>query len=180
MYDNTNFRLALIPATSFEDSFKFSKEPLFKDIYDERIKPHLQEYADYPDHLTDMVHFIQNDFSTALIDSYIPITSSKAYQDCEIVVTDGKYFISPYAWMFPKNSPFLPIFNHYIREIIESGQWNAIVEKYSPPPQICPYTSGKPIEFANCFTAFLILCIGLTASLLALCAESIFQHMSSN
>ena len=73
MYTNTPFRLAMIPATSYEDNFKFSPDPLWQKIYKERIQPHLQEYADYPDHLTDMVHFIKNDFVTALYDGDIPI-----------------------------------------------------------------------------------------------------------
>ena len=75
-------------------------------------------------------------------------------------MTKGKYFTRPYGWPFPKFSPFLDIFNFYISEFIEKGTWNAIVNKYKAPPQICPDMSGKPIEFANCFTAFIILICG--------------------
>ena len=78
-----------------------------------------------------------------------------------IVVTEGKYFTRPYGWPFPKFSPFLDIFNFYIGEKIEKGNWNAITNRYAPRPQICPDMSGKPIEFANCFTAFLILICGV-------------------
>ena len=66
MYLNTNFRLALIPNTAYEDDFKYSSDPMFQKIYEERIKPHLQEYMDYPNHTFDMYHFIRNDFGTAL------------------------------------------------------------------------------------------------------------------
>ena len=78
-----------------------------------------------------------------------------------IVVTEGKYFTRPYGWPFPKFSPFLDVFNFYIGEKIEKGNWNAITNRYAPKPQICPDMSGKPIEFANCFTAFLILICGV-------------------
>ena len=71
MYENTDFRLALIPSTSFEDSFKYSADPLWKKIYKERLQPHLQEYSDYPDHLSDMVNFLRNDYKTALYDGVI-------------------------------------------------------------------------------------------------------------
>ena len=71
MYENTDFRLALIPSTSFEDSFKYSTDPLWQKIFKERLQPHLQEYSDYPDHLSDMVSFLRNDYKTALYDGVI-------------------------------------------------------------------------------------------------------------
>ena len=92
--------------------------------------------------------------------------STKEYRDCLIVVTEGKYFTRPYGWPFPKFSPFLDIFNFYISEYIEKGTWNAISNKYAPQPQICPDMSGKPIEFATTFTAFLILIGGAILALL--------------
>ena len=73
MYLNTNFRLALIPSTTFEDNFKYSKEPLWQTIYKERIQPYLSEYSSYENFLSDMVHFIRDDYSTALIDGYMTI-----------------------------------------------------------------------------------------------------------
>ena len=73
------------------------------------------------------------------------------------MVTEGKYFKRPYAWTFQKHSPYLDIFNFYIQELIQKGQWNAIINKYQAQPQVCPDLSGMPIEFANCFTAFLCL-----------------------
>ena len=91
--------------------------------------------------------------------------------DCKIVVTEGKYFKRPYAWTFQKNSPYLDIFNFYIQELIQKGQWNAIINKYQAQPQVCPDLSGMPIEFANCFTAFLCLIGGAFLGILFLCIE---------
>ena len=81
-------------------------------------------------------------------------------------MTEGKYFTQPYGWPFPKFSPFVDIFNFYISEKIEKGNWNAITNRYAPKPQICPDMSGKPIEFPNCFTAFLILICGVILAFL--------------
>ncbi len=69
-YENTNFRLALIPATTFEDAFKLATDDLWRSIYVDRLQPHLEEYLSYPNYLVDMVHFITDDFETALYDSY--------------------------------------------------------------------------------------------------------------
>ena len=73
MYSKTPFRLAMIPDTTYVDNFKYSPDPVFQSIYSERIEPHLQEYRDYPDHLSDMIHFINEDPTTALYDGFIPI-----------------------------------------------------------------------------------------------------------
>ena len=76
MYLNTEFRLALIPATSYEDDFKFSADEIWQKIYTDRLEPHLKEYSDYPNHLSDMIYFIKNDHATALYESFAPIRYS--------------------------------------------------------------------------------------------------------
>ena len=76
MFEKTDFRLALIPSTSFEDSFKYSTDPLWQKIFKERLEPHLQEYSDYPNHLSDMVYFLRNDHKTALYDGNIVLKYS--------------------------------------------------------------------------------------------------------
>ena len=79
MYLNTDFRLALIPDTSYKDDFKFSTNPIWQKIFKQRLQPHLQEYSDYPNHLFDMIYFIKNDFETALYESYAPIRYLHTY-----------------------------------------------------------------------------------------------------
>ena len=73
MYSKTSIRVAMIPDTSFVDYFKYSPDPTLKKIYDARIQPHLQEYRDFPDHLSYMIHFIKDDPNTALWDTDIAI-----------------------------------------------------------------------------------------------------------
>ena len=73
MYQNTDFRLALVPSTTYEDNFKYSPDPLWQTIYKERLEPHLAEY-DGSVSVTDMVDFIRDDFATAVFDGYIPFT----------------------------------------------------------------------------------------------------------
>ena len=73
LYLNTEFRIALIPSTTFEDNFKYSKDPLWSNLYKERIGPNIDEYKSYENYLSDMVHFIRTDFGTAVYDSYDPV-----------------------------------------------------------------------------------------------------------
>ncbi len=95
----------------------------------------------------------------------------KEYRNCEIVATKGTYFHLPYAWAFQKHSPYHPLFNFYIRKFKEEGQWDAIMKKYSTSAPICPDLSGKPIEWPNCFTAFVALSFGMGVGMLVLVLE---------
>ena len=93
-------------------------------------------------------------------------SSSKEFEECLIVATKTKYTGSPIAWAFPKNSPYLDIFNFYIYEFIENGQWDSIQNEYEPKPQVCLDLSGKPIEISITISAFLYLFGGLFFALI--------------
>ena len=42
--------------------------------------------------------------------------------DCEVIVIPAKYDFKPYAYGFQKDSPYLGLFNHYLKEMREKGQ----------------------------------------------------------
>ena len=88
-----------------------------------------------------------------------------------IVATEGKYILRAYAWAFQKHSPYLDFFNFYLQEFNEKGAWDAIKSKYEARPQVCPDLSGMPIEFANCFTAFLALFAGICLAVVIMILE---------
>ena len=74
---------------------------------------------------------------------------------------------------FPKqDSPFLPLFDHYLRLLLERGTINQIIQRYvTTEKPACSDTSGEPIGFDNCFTAFLVLLLGLAAGMVSLAVE---------
>ena len=47
-----------------------------------------------------------------------------------------KYDTKPYAYGFQKDSPYLGIFNYYIKEMREKGALQKIQKKYDPPDQV--------------------------------------------
>ena len=79
------------------------------------------------------------------------------YAACEVIAIPAKYDFKPYAYGFQKDSPYLPIFNHYLKDMREKGSLNQILKKYEAAPQVCPDSSGLPLGFDSCFTAFLLL-----------------------
>ena len=74
LYLKTNFRLALMPSSSNEDIFKYSPNPLWRKVYEERIEPHLEEYASHASTPADLVFFIRDDSNTAAYGGYKPFT----------------------------------------------------------------------------------------------------------
>ena len=71
MYFNTDFRLALIPNTAYEDDFKYSADPIIQKVYEERFKPHLTEYLEFKD-LSELAirKLITDDYGTAVYSYY--------------------------------------------------------------------------------------------------------------
>ena len=72
---------------------------------------------------------------------------------------------------FPKNSPYMEVFNYHIQKLRETGTMARIFPKN--PPQICPDFSGEPLGFENIGSGFLVLVCGMGCSLLILLLEFI-------
>ena len=92
----------------------------------------------------------------------------------------AKYDFKPIAFGFQKDSPFLPYFNYYLREMREKGSLQQILEKYQPKPQICPDDSGKPLGFESCFTAFIALCFGIGCAMILFLVEKFARLRGAN
>ena len=107
--------------------------------------------------------------STYLLEYFF--SSTKEYEDCLIVATEGKYIKRAYAWAFQKHSPYLEIFNFYLQEFNEKGSWNAIKNKYAASPQVCPDLSGMPLDLSQTFTAFLVLIFGVASGFILMLIE---------
>ena len=74
------------------------------------------------------------------------------------------------GWMFPKRSPFYPIFNHYFIELEASGVYKRIGEFWDEnshlPPQVCPDYDGKAIKIEKIVSLFLLSAGGVALSVL--------------
>ena len=82
------------------------------------------------------------------------------------------------AFGFQKNSPYLAIIDYYLKEMKEKGLSEQILAKYDPGDQICPDSSGQPIGFDSCFTAFLALIGGLGLGLILFLIEFMAPNVS--
>ena len=44
LYYETNYQIALFPGSAMEDSFKYSSDHLYHEVYSNRIQPYLQGF----------------------------------------------------------------------------------------------------------------------------------------
>ena len=168
LVDKTSFKVAVWPGTLSEDTFKFATEKAWQTAWTDRIEPYLDNYADNGGK---MIKYPANDPNIALYDNFPSISSFPEYTRCEVIAIPGKYNFLPFAYGFQKDSPYLGMFNFYLKEMIEKGSLKQISEKYETPAQVCPDLSGLPLGFESCFTAFLVLLFGMLIGLILMSIE---------
>ena len=102
------------------------------------------------------------------------------YTNCDVVVMPGVYGVDKGGIGFQKNSPYVRLFNHYLRKMKENGILKRIMKKYAYDTVNCFDNKGtKSISFKSCFTAFIILLFGMIVAILLMTCENLF-HMKSN
>ena len=79
----------------------------------------------------------------------LQIESLPEYDSCEIITIPAKYDQKPNAFAFQKDSPFVKLFNYYLKAMDEKGISHQIEEKYKKLPQTCPDKSGMNIAIIN-------------------------------
>ena len=107
-------------------------------------------------------------------------SSFEAYAECKIIAIPAKYDFKPYAYGFQKDSPFLPLFNYYLKDMREKGSLKQILKKYEAPPQVCPDLNGEPLGFGACFTAFGLVFFGLIGALILFLVEKMADVFNTN
>ena len=108
-----------------------------------------------------MRNFILENDDYALYDKYSVMSVTEEFIDCKIIATPGKYDFKPNAFAFPKNSPYLYLFNHFLQELRQKGRMDKILKKYETGAQNCPDYSGKPLGISTCIGAFFLLIFGM-------------------
>ncbi|XP_059085839.1 glutamate receptor ionotropic, kainate 5-like [Tigriopus californicus] len=175
LVEGSDFRISLTPGSSYMDAFKQSQDPLWQKAWKDRIETNL---ATYPKSTDDHTKSILRDTSLAYYDNFFAVRTLPVFADCEIIAIPAKYDVKPYAYGFQKDSPYLGLFNHYLKQLRERGTTKKILEKYDSRPQVCPDYSGKPLGLNNCFTAFVCLILGLLVGLALLVIEKSAQLIS--
>ena len=93
------------------------------------------------------------------------------YYSCDIIMVPHVITTAlGMGWIFPKRSPFLPIFHKHLTIIQETGVLHRIADTYDPlkgmPNQICKEYDGEPIGAEKCFSLFGMMLSGACFSII--------------
>ena len=171
-----DFKIALLPGSSLVDFFKFAEEDIWQKAWKNQIQPYLEDYKNLN---RDGVEYLMENSKVALYSHFQMIRTYPEYKKCEIIAIPRKYNFQPLAFGFQKDSPYLDIFNFYLKEMIEKGVMKASSKKYEGLPQICPDLNGAPLGFESCFAAFLALILGLIMAFILMTIEVIVGKLVS-
>jgi len=171
---NTNFKISIFPGSAYIQTFNQSNDPYWKEAWKYRIEPNLiEEFNDFT--TDDFVRYIIDNDDVSYYDNYFSLRTFDEYARCEIKAIKAKYDVKPLAMGFQKGSPFLDLFNYYLKEMRETGALDQIMKKYDSGPQVCEDYSGKPLGFGSVSAAFAIMIVAmifvLTVFLLELMAS---------
>ena len=75
LISKTNFRIILTPGSSYEDDFKTAIDPDWKIAWNERVKPHLDEFKvdGKPVDVSVFIKLLESDEDTALYYEYFSV-----------------------------------------------------------------------------------------------------------
>jgi len=83
------------------------------------------------------------------------------------------FFQDSGGWIFPKNSPFVSLFNYFLNNFDEVGLLDKLMKKQLEliTTNTCDESSFQAINFENVALVFILLLIGILISLLLLGIE---------
>ena len=171
LVENSQYRLIVAQGNVHLDDFRFSDDSLDKKIWEQKIKPQLNDLPSY----LDMPNIILND-SYSVMYGESGLKHGKAYRNCKIIDTGIPIRMSQIAWALQKNSPFYPVLNYHIKRLKEIGVVRRYYKKYEIPKQSCIDYNGKPLTIKQCTIPFIILVVGILGCMAAFLVEMSSPH----
>ena len=105
---------------------------------------------------------------------------AEIYQKCEALNFPAKFEFIQVAYAFQKYSPYLKLFNYYLKKLEEGGTFYNLKNKYNRLPRVCSSDGGRPIGFSNTITAFIAFLIGLALGASLLILELLYHHKNKS
>ena len=172
LIDRTAFKIHMFPGSSYVAAFQQADDFYWKEAYRERIEPHFKpEFSEYS--TQDFIRYIIDNEDAAYYDNYDSVRSYTEYEKCEIKAISAKYDTKPIAFGFQQDSPFLNLFNYYLKEMKENGALDQILKKYESGPQVCEDYSGKPLGIGSVSAAFAVLIFAFILAIVTFILEFI-------
>ena len=101
---------------------------------------------------------------------------TEVFQKCNALNLPTKFDFIQVGYAFQKYSPYLNLFNYYLKKLEEGGTFYNLKNKYNRLPRVCSSDGGRPIGFSNTITAFIAFLIGMALGASLLILELLHHH----
>ena len=173
--ENSKYRVIVPQGTYLVDYFKYSKEPVRKRIWKEKIEPYVEQLPLFDDYLDALLN---DQFVVAFSEN--GLKRNQAYFDCKIIPGGIVLATSSWAWATRKQYPFYEAFSYHIKKMKEIGLVQRNSKKYQLNNPVCKDYNGKPITNNQSMFIFEILLLGFLGSLLWLILEKTLPQEQMN
>ena len=168
------YDITLLGNSAVQEHFEDAKPGIFQSLWLNKFSDRTKSLTKFPKDSTKLAL----NFKYAQYTDYQVAINLKEYEDCKIQIMDvqGKKALTSFA--FPRNSPYIELFNSKIQKMIENGELEKMKEKYlfSKKNPNCQKHGGKSIGFENILVIFILLSFGIISSLVFCCAELMFKR----
>lgn len=126
----------------------------------------------------------ENGFERVRMDSkfaYLTVTTETIYSPyypCDIIQSHISTFKFPSGLAFRPGFELLPLFNHYLAKLMQSGQYERFRHQHLPRAKSCP-PKDLTLGFDNIISAFLLLAVGVLTALILAGSEKVRVLISS-
>ena len=165
---NSKYRLITAKGTVYVDQFKYSNDPFYAKVWNEKMKPYEEEFPLY-EKLAEETY--KNQYFVSYGD--LLLKEHELYQTCKILSLGHVIRTSQLAWAIGKESPFKAAFHQNLNKLKEIGAIQKYTLHHGKSRQPCKAHGGEPITIKQCISAFFLLisgvCGGLFWFILELC-----------
>ena len=160
LFKNSRYHLITAKGTVYIDQFKYSKDPFYIKVWNEKMKPYVKDFPLY-ENLAETT--FKNQYSVSYGD--LLLKEHELYKTCQIISLGHIIRTSQLAWAIGRESQFKEVFHHNINKLKEIGAIQKYSLAHSKSDQLCKDYGGDPISIKQCASAFFLLIGGICCGL---------------
>ena len=145
--------------SAYQSDFEDSKSGIYRELW-------IKKFKNKNKSLTTMEEAMSNTLNGHYT-FYMDINSARSLpqiNECKLNIMKLKGISNLIAFPFPKDSPFLGVFNTMLQKMSESGEMERMIERHAISDPECVTEKGKPLGFENIAVMFVIIIVGVLAS----------------
>ena len=155
----SDYQITTWKNTAYQSDFEEAKSGIYRELWVNKFENKNKSLTTTDEAISNTL----NGLYTFYI-SYFSARSLPQFKECKLNIMKIKGISNLIAFPFPKDSPFLGVFNTRLQKMSESGEIQRIVEKHAISDPECVTEKGNPLGFENIAVTFVIMVAGILAS----------------